>query len=1492
MQVATRYAVVEAGDVLESTDPGYLRELQPRDTDRAAREGRVGEIAAKLDPEMLGENPLASDGAPIVGPDAMVETGNTRVAALRRVYSSGTENASRYRSWLVESADRFGLDRAQIEAMQSPVLVRVRETPLDDAKRVEFVRQANESTTARMSSSEQAQVDADLLTPDLMGVFNPSEDGDVATESNLEFTREFLRRLGSRESAALVTADGRLNTDGIRRIRNAVFAKAYGNAEVIARLAEDPDDAIKNVTKAMLLAVHRLAAVRSSVEQGNLHNIDLTPALAEAAGKLAALREQGIPVERYLAERGLFGEELSQEAKVLLALFDRNKRSAKRIASYLTTFADGVEARGNPQNRSMFGDDTVPTVGEVLAAAIRKVDREHGAEGVAGSSGAPGGLFEGQDLGGRSTGAGAGGFAQQIADAVWNSPIRPPGAGQAASEELTPPRDPSAPLFQAANIGLTPQQHRQRILEGYDAGKFTLDTPGLPESVAAFVRRERPDGPQRPVEPSPGPATAPNAPEAGSAPAAPETEQVQGGTNLATVAAYRERTGREERPAVTPDTNAAQIARGREIAAAPERVDAIINRGVAGQQLTADEQAALGVVMDDAEARADAIRERARTLPEGSREWRAAMEEWEAADARVFRMGLAVENTGTAIARALQFRAARFLNHFDYHRVIHRATVANGGDALNAEQRAAFDDLTRRLAEADQRLADALAEGRDLRAALAETRRGAEEAARRFERETRQRERKPAPRQGERPPRPKPTQEQKDAKRLERLRDRRKEIIARLRESGLQPREGVRILNQDGRFTPAFWRWFGESKVVDDQGQPLVVYHGTDASFSEFGVGRRSTEDMHPGGPIGHFFTAEPDVAGDYADYASFSRTGDVKGPNGQNIIPVHLSIQNPYEVSGYEWDRGDFIPEGSSPEDVISIRSDLQAEGYDGLIIRRSYGTEYVAFSPTQIKSAIGNAGTYDPTNPSILHQDAPASAIPGLTPKQVADLYALSRVLIEEQIASGGAVDLDGVAEGIREAFPMLDDLQVWEAIRGPRKGRAKPDLPGRKEMIERDSLRHEINRRVEVIKFARLPRGAKLLYGAAHAGNAMRSMMASFDMSWLLRQGAVLATAHPGIARRAFGESLRAWADADTARAAYLELTELPQNLDAMTPQQGVHALRILRRTNAGLQLTDPEGTMIEREEDFATNFFSRLKRIPGLALYVKGIEGSERAYSTGLNKLRADTFDHYADLLDEQGAATPENLRALANYINIATGRGNLGSLAPAARQLAAVFFAPRYAISRFQLLGTLVRAPAPVRALIARDLVRWFGANMGILSLAVLAGASVEWDPRNSDWGQIRIGNSRADLWAGFRQVGVALARLVTGKIAYTEGGQNIERATQRDRVIMRFVQSKLSPLTSLMWEAIEGRTFTYKPFEWGPAIVERTIPIGAREMPETLKERGPVGGAALSALNLLGVGVNTYDNRASSHRRPENDSRVMTADEYARYLGAGGPRTR
>lgn len=156
-----------------------------------------------------------------------------------------------------------------------------------------------------------------------------------------------------------------------------------------------------------------------------------------------------------------------------------------------------------------------------------------------------------------------------------------------------------------------------------------------------------------------------------------------------------------------------------------------------------------------------------------------------------------------------------------------------------------------------------------------------------------------------------------------------------------------------------FWKWFGESKVVDAQGRPVVAYHGTTNVFSTFKKDKRISVTSNAG------------VASFYANYGSILDSDQGK-QSYANVIPVYVRLLNPKAVDSWTLEHGRY----HNRKEINKI----EAQGYDGLVHQNATFAnfnEIVVFHREQIKSALGNRGTFSPSSPNILHQDGAKGAI-----------------------------------------------------------------------------------------------------------------------------------------------------------------------------------------------------------------------------------------------------------------------------------------------------------------------------------------------------------------------------------------------------------------------------------------------------------------------------------------------------------------------------------
>ncbi|MGR8034476.1 transglycosylase SLT domain-containing protein [Acinetobacter baumannii] len=338
--------LVASNDQLYGVNPLYPSELQPRDRTREASRQQIERMADDLKPELLGESYKLSDGAPIIGPDNVVESGNGRTLAIGRAYDNGRADA--YREFVQNWANSRGMD---ISGLNQPVLVRTR---LSDVDRVAFSRLANESDVAQFSATERALSDVDRLPDSTLLKIN--NDGSINIDGSMDYIRSFVDQLPQSERGSVITSDGRLSQEGKRRIESAIAQRAYGDSNLVTRLSENLDDDSKNVLNALLRAAPQLSQLNDLVKQGGRFENTISQDLAQAAQKLTDLKANGLQVRDYLNQGQLIDDGLSDGARRFLEVFDNNRKSAKAISEAINSEIQAIENMGDPRQGSLFGE--------------------------------------------------------------------------------------------------------------------------------------------------------------------------------------------------------------------------------------------------------------------------------------------------------------------------------------------------------------------------------------------------------------------------------------------------------------------------------------------------------------------------------------------------------------------------------------------------------------------------------------------------------------------------------------------------------------------------------------------------------------------------------------------------------------------------------------------------------------------------------------------------------------------------------------------------------------------------------------------------------------------------------------------------------------------------------------------------------------------------------------------------------------------------------
>jgi len=390
--IETVFTVVDAEDLVTSNDatgkinPAFPAELQPRDRTRKASGVQIAKIAGNLNPALLGESQTVTDGAPIIGDDLVVESGNARVLAIRQALEGDTEQGRAYRQFLFDNAERFGLAPAEFEGVENPVLVRVRRTEVD---RAAFTREANQATIAALSPAEQARADAASLTADDLSLFNPDQSGNVLAASNDQFLRIFLSRIGGEAAAGFTNAEGRPTKQLADRMNAAIFARVYGDERLTELQAEEADPQIRNILAALQAAAPAFAKAKAIDEE--LGGLNVPEKIVDAVQLIRDVQARGGTIEQLLEQGDLFGD-VDPEVQGFARFIAANNRSAERMGRAFSTIAEFLQTEvARQQTDDIFGDKGA-SLPELLAAANREIEKRN-AEETKATGGTQGDIF-------------------------------------------------------------------------------------------------------------------------------------------------------------------------------------------------------------------------------------------------------------------------------------------------------------------------------------------------------------------------------------------------------------------------------------------------------------------------------------------------------------------------------------------------------------------------------------------------------------------------------------------------------------------------------------------------------------------------------------------------------------------------------------------------------------------------------------------------------------------------------------------------------------------------------------------------------------------------------------------------------------------------------------------------------------------------------------------------------------------------------------------
>ncbi len=262
--------------------------------------------------------------------------GNGRVTGIAAAYRKGT--AAKYRQELAEDSAMHGVNPEVINGMRNPVLVRIMPNERVTGNIGDL---SNTTGNNQLNAVEKAHTDANRVNFEGME-FN--EDGSPTQDSIVGF----IRSMPPGERAELIDEHGRPNSQAIDRLNNAIFAKAYGNDDVIAMYAMAVDPEAKLVINTLSAVAPKMARLEGCGE------LDFRGVLIQAVNQIVEGKRKGLKMQDIVKQVDAFTD---PDISLFLDLFAQNPRSNKQVIEVLSDAADFAynEATRDTETEDMFG---------------------------------------------------------------------------------------------------------------------------------------------------------------------------------------------------------------------------------------------------------------------------------------------------------------------------------------------------------------------------------------------------------------------------------------------------------------------------------------------------------------------------------------------------------------------------------------------------------------------------------------------------------------------------------------------------------------------------------------------------------------------------------------------------------------------------------------------------------------------------------------------------------------------------------------------------------------------------------------------------------------------------------------------------------------------------------------------------------------------------------------------------------------------------------
>jgi hypothetical protein len=399
-----------------------------------------------------------------------------------------------------------------------------------------------------------------------------------------------------------------------------------------------------------------------------------------------------------------------------------------------------------------------------------------------------------------------------------------------------------------------------------------------------------------------------------------------------------------------------------------------------------------------------------------------------------------------------------------------------------------------------------------------------------------------------------------------------------------------------------------------------------------------------------------------------------------------------------------------------------------------------------------------------------------------------------------------------------------------------------------------------------------------------SAAKSAVATLDNSFFGRQGIKMLYTNPTIWGKAF---IKSWGDIGRALKG-VDSIDLVK-ADIWSRDRALNGDYARSKTDIG----------ISTEEAFPSQVW---EKVP---LLNRVFKASEQAYNGAALRMRADYADRVFKLAEDQGINLKDKVQieSIGKLVNSMTGRGSIGRLESIGGEVNAAFFSIKFLKSNFDVLTAhqfdrTMSSFAKKQA--AKNLTKIVLSTSAVLTLAnILWPGSVETDPRSSDFGKIKIGNTKFDITGGMSSLVVlatrgslAIAEALGADVAFTKSSSGVLQKNTGEfglqtglDVVEQFWEGKLSPTAGAVRDMLKGQTFSGEKPTPTVLLKNMFIPIPIQTLQTLLKDPNSANDVLSMIADGLGISVSesytgTTDWNTSSSKELQQFKEKVGKDKF------------